>query len=83
MMKRQNQQGFGHVLLLVLIVAVAVVGFAAYRVYSNQQADTQTKTEASTKQSDLTSASKDLDQAGNDLNNSLDDSALNADLDSM
>jgi uncharacterized protein HemX len=79
---RTNQTGFGHVLLLVLLVAVAVVGFAAYRVWNNQEAATPATTQ--TKSTDtLTSASQELDQLGNSLDSSLDASSLDADLDSM
>jgi uncharacterized protein HemX len=82
---RTNQTGFGHVLLLVLLVAVAVVGFAAYRVWNNQEATTtKTPTTAQTQSADtLTSASQELDQLGNSLDSSLDASSLDADLDSM
>jgi uncharacterized protein HemX len=82
---RTNQTGFGHVLLLVLLVAVAVVGFAAYRVWNNQETTaTKTPTTAQTPSTDtLTSASQELDQLGNSLDSSLDASSLDADLDSM
>ena len=80
---RSNQKGFGHVLLLVLLVAVAVVGFAAYRVWSSQDKTSTANTSTSAKSDTLTSSNKELDQLGSQLDSDLDDSQLNADLDSM
>jgi ABC-type molybdate transport system substrate-binding protein len=79
---RNNQSGIAHLILLVLLVAVAVVGFAAYRVHSAQQtpeASTATVGSAST----LTSSNKELDQADSQLDATLDDSALNSDLENL
>ena len=79
---RYNQKGFSHDVLLVVLVVIAVIGFAGYRVWSNgQKATPAANTE--TTQSTLTSASKELDQMGTELDMNLDDSALNVDLDSM
>ncbi|MEO6514003.1 MAG: hypothetical protein ABIR37_04960 [Candidatus Saccharimonadales bacterium] len=77
---RSNQKGFAHLLLLVFLVAVVAVGFAAYRVRSAQTSSSTTKASST---STLTSSSKELDAADSQLDSSLDDSALNSDLDSM
>jgi Tfp pilus assembly protein PilV len=76
-----NQRGFAHLLLLVLLIAVAVVGFAAYRVRTAN--NTPAAPTASSNSNTLTSSSTELDQADSQLDASLDDTALNSDLDSM
>jgi predicted negative regulator of RcsB-dependent stress response len=80
---RVNQKGFSHDVLLVVLVVFAVIGFAGYRVWSNGQSKATPAANTATTQSTLTSASKELDQMGNELDANLDDSALNVDLDSM
>lgn len=88
---KTNQSGFGHIVLLVVVLMVAVVAFAGYRVWSNQQAaDTTTKTSAAATlpssietKADLTSTSKYLDNLGSQLDADLDGSSLDADINSM
>ena len=81
-LRRLDQRGFSHDVLLVVLVVVAVIGFAGYRVWSNSQSKA-TPAVAETSQSTLTSADQELDQMGGELDANLDDSALNVDLDSM
>ena len=80
---RLNQKGFSYDVLLVLLVVLAVIGFAAYRVWGSNQAKPATPATAETSQTTLDSASHELDQMDGELDASLDDSALNVDLDSM
>lgn len=83
MQLRFNQKGSSHLVLLVGLVVLAVIGFAGYRVWSNDQTKATPVATTETSQSTLTSANKELDQMGTQLDTSLDDSALNVDLDSM
>lgn len=85
---RGNQTGYLQLLLLVLLLAVAVAGFAAYRVHSvEHQASVASKSVVSTAPaavaSPLTTASQQLDQTDAQLTTTLDDSALDSDLSSM
>jgi predicted negative regulator of RcsB-dependent stress response len=90
--RKYAQAGIGHVVLLFVIVFVAVVGFAGWKVATmNKVADTaqaaavtspkvpdQIKTKA-----DLVQTSKALDDSSSQVDGSLNDSALNADLNDM
>jgi predicted negative regulator of RcsB-dependent stress response len=74
----------------VVVLVVAVVGFAGYRVWSNQNTADTTETSATTTvpstiqtKADLDSTGKYLDGLGAQLNADLDDSSLNADINSM
>lgn len=88
---KTNQSGFGHIALLVVVLVVAVVGFAGYRVWSNQKtADTGAETNTAVTlpntietKADLTSTGQFLDDLGAQLNADLDVSSLDADIDSM
>jgi len=94
-MKRLNQTGSHLIALALLVLALGVISFAGYTVVQrNKPADTasttaqtQTKTAvvpATIKNTaDLQQAGTVLDNSSSQLNTSLDDSALNADLSSM
>lgn len=90
-MRRLNQSG-SHILgFALLVLALGVVGFAGYKV--QQAHNTATTTQAATTTAtvpatinttaDLQQAGQALDSSSADVNSSLDDSSLNADLDSM
>jgi len=87
-MKRLNQSGSHVVGLVLLILVLGVVGFAGYKV---QQAHTKTKTADSTQTvpatitttSDLQKASQAMDDSSSQLSANLDDSSMDADLNSM
>ncbi|HET8709704.1 MAG TPA: hypothetical protein VFL85_05525 [Candidatus Saccharimonadales bacterium] len=91
-MSFRNQAGFGHVMLLVGIVVVAAVAFAAWRVMDARQpaaTDTATTTTATAlpdkieSVDDLAKVSKSLDQGAAQLDHSLDGSQLDADINAM
>ena len=89
-MKRSSQSG-SHVVALVLVVLfVAVAGFAGYKVWQMQQSAASSDTAAAvqvpakiTNTADLTQASKALDQASAQVSTSLDDGGLNSDLNDL
>ena len=89
-MKRLNQSG-SHVLGLVLLVlALGVVGFAGYKVQQahDNKVASQTTTTATvpatiSNAADLNQAGQALDDSSAQVNSSLDDSSLNADLNDM
>jgi predicted negative regulator of RcsB-dependent stress response len=94
-MKRFDQTGSHVIAIATLVLVLGVVGFAGYKVSqsnskpaaSSTVAQTQTKpavvptTISST--ADLQQASSVLDQSSTQLNSGLDDSSMNADLNSM
>lgn len=90
-MKRLNQSGSHVIAVAFLVLALGVVGYAGYKVQqAHNKSDTTTqaatvvsapKTIANT--ADLQQASSALDSSSSQLNSNLDDSSLNADLDSM
>lgn len=91
-MNHRNQAGFGHVVLLVFIVLVAVVGFAAWRVMDARKpaaTDAATTTAATAlpdkiqNADDLAKVSKSLDQGASQLDQNLDGSQLDADINAM
>jgi hypothetical protein len=90
-MSTRNQSGFGHVMLLVGIVVIAAVAFAAWRVMDARQpaasdAATTTATVMPDKiesADDLAKVSKSLDQGAAQLDNNLDGSQLDADINAM
>lgn len=93
-MERLNQSG-SHVLgFALLVLALGVVGFAGYRVeQAYNQSDTTAQMAVTAKPvaapatiantADLQQTSSALDSASSQLNANLDDSNLNADLNSM
>jgi uncharacterized protein HemX len=88
-----NQKGFEAVGLLVAVVIVAAIGLVGYKVMNTQKSASkpavassqpavkepaQLKTKA-----DLTATSKALDQSASELNNELNDSALDSDVNAL
>ena len=92
-MKRYNQEGSHLIAALLLVVVAGVIALAGYKVWQMQSNNTPSagNTTASSatvpatiqSKADLTQASRALDQASTQLNGNLDDSALNADINSM
>ncbi|HSX05544.1 MAG TPA: hypothetical protein VLF69_03705 [Candidatus Saccharimonadales bacterium] len=91
-MKRLNQSGSHIVGLALLVLALGVIGFAGYKVEQahNKTATATTQSTASTtapatiaNTADLQQTSAALDDASTQLNAGLDDSSMNADLNSM
>jgi uncharacterized protein HemX len=89
-LQRLNQSG-SHILALALVVlALGVVGFAGYKVQQAHSKTTPATTAAAhtvpatiTTTADLEQTSQALDSDSSQLNASLDDSGLDADLNSM
>ncbi|HSX31042.1 MAG TPA: hypothetical protein VLE99_03945 [Candidatus Saccharimonadales bacterium] len=91
-MKRLGQSGSHIIGLALLVLALGVVGYAGYKVEQAHTKTTSTTQAATTKasvpaivtsQADLQQVSDVLDQSSAQLNTNLDDSGLNADLNSM
>lgn len=89
-MKRSLESGSHLVALALVVVFVAVAGFAGYKVWQMQQASLNNSATTAatvpakiTNTADLTQASKVLDQASTQVNTNLDDSSLNADLNAL
>ena len=89
-MKRLNQSGIAHLGILLGLVVVAAIAFAGYRVMSQQSDNLTAETSASATvpaaiktKSDLSQTGKALDQTSADLNNNLDSSSLDSDINSM
>jgi hypothetical protein len=91
-MKRLNQSGVAHVIILLAVVIVAVVGFASWRVLDNDDSKSsntaQTAANAQQEQAnklenpgDVKKASAELD--AEDVDKSLDSSQLDADLNDL
>ena len=88
---RLNQKGFEPIAVIVIVLVIAVLGFAGYKVMnmnksaeSAQPATSQTaEPEAIKSEADLTNTSKALDESGSELDASLDDSALDADVNAL
>lgn len=75
---RSNQQGIGHVVALLVLVVVAAVAFAGWRVMSaNNTADTATQTASKTPPVLKTKA--DVTKAANELDATAVDSTVNPD----
>lgn len=85
---RNSQAGVGHIAAVLVIVVVAVIGFAGYTVYKAGQdkqvaTDTaQTNTAIKTK-ADLNNAGKLLDNTATQLDNDLNTSVLDGDIDQL
>jgi len=76
-MKKVSQKGFGHLGLLLLLVVAAVVAFAGYKVYNNQNpADTNTNTAVSQSAQSIKSKA-DLSKVEDQLNSQNIDGDLN------
>jgi len=90
-MKRLNQAGSHVVGLVLLVLALAVVGFSGYKVQqarhktvaSSAGAITHSAPATISNTADLQHTAQALDDASTQLNSNLDDSSLNADLGSM
>jgi hypothetical protein len=85
------QAGFSHVAVVLLILFVAVTGVAGYKVATMNNAPESAAVTSSTgsspdtikNQTDLQMTGKELDTAGAELDSSLDDGSLDADLNDM
>jgi len=78
-MKKTSQRGFGHLGLLLLLVIAAVVVFAGYKVYKNQNTDKSVSDTTSTVSQSAQSikSSADLNSAETELSNQNIDGDLN------
>ncbi len=89
-MRKLSQSGFGHVALVLLVLVLAVVGFAGYTVWkAGQKTDTsntgqQASLPATIKtEADLTQTSKFLDETAKELDSSLDPSGLDSSINQL
>ncbi len=86
-MRKLSQSGFGHVALVLIVVVLAVVGFAGYTVWkAGQKTDTtqQASLPATIKtEADLTQTSKFLDESAKELDSSLDPSGLDGSINQL
>jgi hypothetical protein len=86
-----NQAGFGHTVLVFVLLFVAAAGFAGYKVLSGQGTKNAASTvSTSTKfpakisaKADLVQASKALDNSSTQVDSSLNDGGLDADLNDL
>jgi Tfp pilus assembly protein PilV len=80
-MKKQFQNGFAHLSLLLLVLVVAVVGLIGYKVAKNNSTDNSQSSvsKSSTPQVETIKTAADLDQAKTTLNNTNLDGDLNPD----
>jgi Tfp pilus assembly protein PilX len=87
-----NQRGVAAQVVLVAFILLAVIGFAGYKVATLSHGTNDAATAANApvdepekiqSKADLTSTSKALDDSSNELDSSMDDSTLDADLNSM
>lgn len=92
--KQFPQAGFGHIVLLMLVLVVAVIGFAGYKVASTGTAKTASAPSTSATAvstipasidtaADLAQTGKALDSSATQAESSLDDSGLDADIDAV
>ena len=84
-MKSHSERGAGHIVAVLLVVVIAVVGFAGYTVMKSQD---NNKTATTTQQKvdavpDLKQADASLNDTDKELQTSLDTSALDEDIDAM
>jgi hypothetical protein len=87
-----NQNGIGHIVAVGVVLFLLVVGFAGYKVITmNKVTNTAASTAAATgkvpntisSKADLVQASKALDNSSTQVDSSLNDSSLDADLNDM
>lgn len=88
----KNQQGASHIIVILLLLVLVGVGFAAYRVYTNNKNSDMTKntnqtatTETNDATTDQIKDTSDLEEISNDLQNldldkELDTTALEEDI---
>lgn len=85
-MNTLRQKGAGHIVALLAVVVIAVVGIAGFVVMNAQDstpAETTATQEVSPEQAELAETSKELDQANSELDESLDTTELDKDIDAM
>ena len=88
-MKRLNQSGIAHIGLVLVVLVVAAVAFAGYRVWQNKDvaepiAASSVGLPATIKtKADLTQTGKFLDQTGDELDSSLSTTSLDKDINSL
>jgi hypothetical protein len=85
-----NQKGFEAVALIVVVLVVAVIGFATYKFINLTDKEASTTQSASTvvpetleTSADLSAAGKALDSDGSELDALLNDSSLDADINAL
>lgn len=91
MKARLNSRGIGHLALVFVLLFVAVVGFAGYKVMTKNSADSTVNSTAPTtlvpkkisNKASLTQAGKALDNSSSDVNSNLNDKALDPGLNDM
>jgi predicted negative regulator of RcsB-dependent stress response len=78
---KRSQNGFAHLALVLLVLVMAVIAFAGYKVVKDRQDKTaaNTTSTAITNTSETINTKADLDKAVNTLNNESVDSTLNPD----
>jgi uncharacterized protein HemX len=87
-MKRfTSERGAGHLVAVLLVLVVAVVGFAGYSVLKSQDKKTTSTAVSTQKKVDAVPVLKEADatltQTDSELESSLDTSALDQDIDAM
>lgn len=91
-LRTTSQPGFETVMALVLVLVVSVVGFAGYKVWTNNHPGDSTTSvgssravvpETITTTADLQATNHALDNSASQLDAGLSDSSLDADLNSM
>ena len=85
-----SQKGFEAIGVLLVVVVVAIIGFASYKVLTmNKAADSPATSAAASEpekiesNQDLADTSKVLDSASTELDTSLNDASLNSDLNAL
>jgi predicted negative regulator of RcsB-dependent stress response len=78
---KRSQNGFAHLALVLLVLVMAVIAFAGYKVVKDRQDKTaaNTTSTAITNTSETINTKADLDKAVNTLNNESVDSTLDPD----
>ncbi|MFZ1484272.1 MAG: hypothetical protein WAS36_04650 [Candidatus Saccharimonadales bacterium] len=87
-MNKLQQKGIGHLVLLVTVIVVLIVGLAGYIVMNAQdnKAANETSEQATPQQAEqveLTQSSDELNSVNDDLDQSLDTTELDKDIDAM